>query len=277
MKSTAVWCRACNSRDEVEHLGLDGRVEARRGLVEHQQLGIGGERHRDHDALLHPARELVRIARHDGGRIRDLDLHQRLERARRGLRAGGAAQLEDLGQLAAHAQRRVERRAGVLVDHRERVAVVCAHRLAAQGEHVRARDRDAPAGDDAVGGQVASDRERDRRLAAAGLADEAVALALLDRERDRADDLAVAAAHAIGDVEIAQLERGDDRFPGSAACFQRAHASSTCCTASAIRLTATTSDAIASAGKMLSHQAKLTFWYCSEMSSPQSGVGGCAP
>ncbi len=59
--------------DEVEHLGLDGRVEARRRLVEDQQGRVGGERHRDHDALLHAAGELMGVAAHDGAGVGDLD------------------------------------------------------------------------------------------------------------------------------------------------------------------------------------------------------------
>ena len=41
-------------RDEVEYLGLDGCIEAGRGLVQDQQRRVLRERHRDHDALLHP-------------------------------------------------------------------------------------------------------------------------------------------------------------------------------------------------------------------------------
>ena len=51
--------------DEVEHLRLDRRVEAGRGLVEDEERRVLGKRHRDHDSLLHPARELVRVAVHD--------------------------------------------------------------------------------------------------------------------------------------------------------------------------------------------------------------------
>ena len=60
--------------DEVEDLGLDRRVEAGRRLVEDQERGILGERHRDHDPLLHAARELMRVAPHHGAHVRDLHL-----------------------------------------------------------------------------------------------------------------------------------------------------------------------------------------------------------
>ena len=62
--------------DEVEHLGLDRRVESGRRLVEDQERGIGRERHRDDDALLHAARELVRVAPHHGVGIGDLHLSE---------------------------------------------------------------------------------------------------------------------------------------------------------------------------------------------------------
>ena len=48
--------------DEVEDARLDRRVEAGRRLVEDEQLRVGGERDGDDDALLHAARELVRVA-----------------------------------------------------------------------------------------------------------------------------------------------------------------------------------------------------------------------
>ena len=47
---------------DVEHLGLDGHVQRRRGLVADQELGLRGERARDGDALALAAGELVRVA-----------------------------------------------------------------------------------------------------------------------------------------------------------------------------------------------------------------------
>ena len=64
MKSTAVCELGLQLCDEVEHLGLDRRVEAGRGLVEDQERGVFRQRHRDHDPLLHAARELVWVAVH---------------------------------------------------------------------------------------------------------------------------------------------------------------------------------------------------------------------
>ena len=47
--------------DQLEDLRLDGDVERRGRLVGDQHLGIAGERHGDHGALAHAARELVRV------------------------------------------------------------------------------------------------------------------------------------------------------------------------------------------------------------------------
>ena len=114
-------------------------------------------------------------------------------------------------------------------------------------EHVLAVDVDRAGDDTAVRRQVADDRERRRRLAAAGLADEPVRLAAADLERDAAQHLAVAAADAVDDVEVAQLERGSGVLGG-------AQCSSVPEMPSATMFTAITSEAIASPGKSTVHQ-----------------------
>jgi hypothetical protein len=48
--------------DELKDLRLDRHVERGGGLVGDQELRLAGERHRDHHALAHAARELVRKA-----------------------------------------------------------------------------------------------------------------------------------------------------------------------------------------------------------------------
>ena len=46
---------------QIEDLRLDGHVERGRRLVGDEQLGLAGERHRDHHPLPHAARQLVRV------------------------------------------------------------------------------------------------------------------------------------------------------------------------------------------------------------------------
>ena len=80
MNRTEVLQLRLQLRDEVEHLGLDGRVEPGRRLVEDQQRRILRERHRDHDPLLHAAGELERVAAHHRAGVGDLDARERLAR-----------------------------------------------------------------------------------------------------------------------------------------------------------------------------------------------------
>ncbi len=66
---------------QIEDLRLDGDVERGGRLVGDQELRIAGERHRDHHALPHAARKLVRIFAHAPARLRDADEVQHLDRA----------------------------------------------------------------------------------------------------------------------------------------------------------------------------------------------------
>ncbi len=113
-------------RHEIEHLRLNGRVEARGGLVEDQQGRVLGERHRDHHTLLHATRELVRVPAHHARRIRDLHPLQRLSDAFLHLFTTDAEHRERLCHLSSDAQARVQGRSGILVDHRHRPRVVLA-------------------------------------------------------------------------------------------------------------------------------------------------------
>ena len=155
-----------------------------------------------------------------------------------------APEPEHFGDLVADADRRVQRRARVLVDHRDRRGAQAAHLGLAHRQQVLAVRADR-AGDDApVPRQVAHDRERGRRLAAARLADEPVRLALLDRDREPAEHRPVDAADAVDDLEVLELDGG----------VAGAHRSKVCAMASAIRLMPTISVAIARDGKRTAHQ-----------------------
>ena len=130
-----------------------------------------------------------------------------------------------------------------------------------------AGDLDAAGGDPAVARQVAHDRQRHRRLAAAGFADQPVGLAARDGEVDLAQHRQIAAAHPVGDVEV--LHRA-----GPAP-----HSRSTPATPSATRLTPTTREAIARRVEQhgppvaAADQAVVA----GDADRPQSGEGGWMP
>ena len=104
--------------NQIEHLRLDRGVEAGGRLVEHEELGVAGQRHGDDHALLHPTGELERIAVHHTGRIRDSHPPKRLERRLLGVGLRLAEQCVALDELAADLDRRVHRLRRVLVHHR---------------------------------------------------------------------------------------------------------------------------------------------------------------
>ena len=81
-------------------------------------LRVAGQRHGDDDALLHAAGELVRVALHHPLRVGDAHPAQRVERLLARRRLVVAEDGEGLDDLAADLQRRVQRRARVLVHHR---------------------------------------------------------------------------------------------------------------------------------------------------------------
>ena len=62
--------------DEIEDLALDGHVQRRRRLVGNEQLRLRRQGHRDHHALAHASRELVRKLVVPILRVRDSHLLQ---------------------------------------------------------------------------------------------------------------------------------------------------------------------------------------------------------
>ena len=68
--------------DEREDLRLGRDVERGRRLVGDDQVGVVDQRHRDHHALAHAARELVRVVVDPALGARDADRLQELERPR---------------------------------------------------------------------------------------------------------------------------------------------------------------------------------------------------
>ena len=116
--------------EELQDLRLHGDVERRRRLVGDEQVGLVRERHRDHDALALPARELVRIGVEAARCVAEADEVEHLERARarRPLRQP-AVQPQDLADLPLDRVQRVERAHRLLEHHGD---VVAAHRAASR-------------------------------------------------------------------------------------------------------------------------------------------------
>ena len=97
----------------VEDDRLGRHIEGGRRLVRYEHLRVAGEGHRDQHALLHPARELVRVVVDALLGALDANGAQELDGAFARRRPGDAeVALERLSDLAAHSKRRVER------DHR---------------------------------------------------------------------------------------------------------------------------------------------------------------
>ncbi|ESY78827.1 hypothetical protein X740_18865 [Mesorhizobium sp. LNHC221B00] len=193
-------------RDQVEHLGLDRRIEAGGRLIEDQHRGVVGQRHGDRHALLHAAGQLVWVTLHDARRIGDAHPVEHGDGAIGGCLAGDAAKLEDLGQLAADADRGVQRLAGVLIDHRDAFGASAPQGFAVELHHVLTVERNRAAGDRTIPWQIAHDGERHGGFAAAGFADQPVGLALADVEAEIAQHRAAAAGNPIGDRQVVQFE-----------------------------------------------------------------------
>ena len=196
---------------QIEHLRLHRDVERRRRLVGDDEAGPAGERHGDHDALAHAAREMVRILRQPPLRLGDADGFEKLH----GAGAKGRAievEMETQGfrDLGADGEERIERRQRILED---RADVAPAHdgaRLVAprmaDGAQGAALEADRAAGDP-TRRLEAEDGRAERRLARAGLAHEAMDLARLDGEVGAVDRQEVRQALAReGHVEAADLE-----------------------------------------------------------------------
>src|SRR5688500_10337605 len=105
---------------QLEDLRLDGHVESGGRLVGDQEVGIARQRHGDHDALPHAARQLVRILLHAPLGVRDVHQLQHVDRlVHRVAAAEALVEPDGLGDLLAHREHRVQRRHRFLEDHRD--------------------------------------------------------------------------------------------------------------------------------------------------------------
>src|SRR4029079_11185606 len=149
-------------------------------------LGLARERHRDHDALLLAARQLVRIRAQAPARLGHADLSEQRLGARDGLAVRHAEVLDErLDELRTDREDRVERAHRVLEHAGDLATAQRLQLLARRREHVAAAKRDRPGALGVVGKQV-QDRHRRHALARARLADERDGGVLGDVEADAA-------------------------------------------------------------------------------------------
>jgi hypothetical protein len=183
---------------QIEDLRLQRHVERGGGFVGDEKTRVAGQRHCDHDALAHAAGQLVWIFVDALFRRGDVHAAQKGNGALARLAPRTAAMAQDdLHDLVADGEARIERGHRLLEDHGEPVAPEVAQRLVGYLEKVEAVEPDG-AGD--LGGalwQEAHDGERGDALAAAGFADEAKRRAVRDGEIDPVDGMGDTAIIAV--------------------------------------------------------------------------------
>jgi hypothetical protein len=179
---------ALQAQEQVEDLRLNGHVERRRRLVGDQQARVAGDRHGDHDALVHAARELVRKGGEPAFGRRDADLLEQLDGAPAVLGPAAAqVHLERLGDLKAHGEAGVERGHGLLEDHRHVLAGDPPAFGRAEAEQVAAVEGQALGRHLGGPGQETHERQHGDALARSRLADDADQLALVQGQVDAVD------------------------------------------------------------------------------------------
>jgi hypothetical protein len=193
---------------QPEDLCLRRHVERRGRLVRDQQVGLVDQRHRDHHALAHAARELVRVVVDSPVRVRDPDRLQQLERTQLRVAVRHVPmQHHRLDELLPDRVHRIQRRHRVLEDHRDVVAAEGAQLARVHLQQVDAVEERLALGDRVAWVVQAHDRKARDALAAAGLADDPERLPLLDGEADAVDGLDDAVVRAEARPQVPDFEQ----------------------------------------------------------------------
>ena len=175
------------AEQQIEDLALHRGVQRGRRFVGDHQIGLAGQRHRDHHALALSARQLVRVGGEPPRRLVDANAR---EQALCFLARRGGRHLRVRSQRPHHLRAdgldRVERRHRLLEHHRQAVAAQGAHLPLREGEQVAAVEHHAATGLRLLA-QQPDQRQRGGRLAATRFADDAGHLPALQRERDAVD------------------------------------------------------------------------------------------
>ncbi len=255
--------------EQVEDLRLDRDVERGRRLVEHQKARLTAQRRRDQGALLHAARQLVRIGGGDRAGIGNTDFIEEGNRAvARGLSRKAAMAHQRLGNLAADGERGIERLGWVLEHQRDAVA---AQGAPAVGQ-IGALEAQGARRHGGLAAQQIEQRQRDRALARARLADQPERAAHRHRERDVVERVHGAVRRRVLDAQSLDLEQ---RGHESSRCGSRG--SRTWRSPSPNRLTPMSSTHSAMPGPSAIQGAVSRNGRASAIIRPQSLPGGCEP
>ena len=130
--------------EQLQDLRLDGDVERGRRLVGDEDVGLVGERHRDHHALALAARELVRIGAEPAHGLGQADEMQKLDGAALRLaRPQALVQKKRLGDLLLDRVQRIERGHRLLEHHGDAIAADLAQHRLRRADQLLAVERDA--------------------------------------------------------------------------------------------------------------------------------------
>ena len=192
-----------------DDLRLHRDVERGRRLVGDEKLGIGRQRQRQHHALAHAARELVRIGVHPLRRRRDANLGQELDGTAAGIGLRHVRVRADrLGELSADAEDGIEARQRVLEHHADAPAADGAHAGEGQGVDALAGEPHLAAGNASGRLDQPDDGGAGHRLAGPGFADHAQHLARRYVEREVVDGDEARPPRRELDAQIADAEDG---------------------------------------------------------------------
>ena len=195
--------------DGVQDAALGGDIKAGRRLVQHDQPRPASEGHGQGDPLLLATGKLMRVGAEDRGRILQAGLGEHLREPLRVAAVDG----EDLAQLGADLQHRVQRAGRVLRDVGDRPAAQFLQLVFGQREDVPAVDEHLAAADRQAALDEAEQGERDCRLARTRFTHQAEHVPRLYGERHLVDDIHVgpAAVRRQHDPQVLHCQPGRAR------------------------------------------------------------------
>ena len=263
-----------NVPDRRQDFDLGGHVEGCRRLVEDDEIGPAGHGHGGHRALKLPAGDLVRIPEADRVRVRKLEALEQIHRVAFRIRAGNDTMLNRcLAVLVDQAVSRIEGRRRRLGDIRNPVAAERPPGLCASASKLHPVEHDLTTADAAAVSRIAHGGETDRRLARAGLANQAEDLTAPQGHIDPVHDLVPGFVDTAFDLEAGHLQKDVALLAGAGGAHSF-NPLETCKNQSTTKLTATVSSAIAAAGISGVMSPKVIKVALSRTMEPQSAVGG---